>query len=52
MKQTFDTIDEYYNAVIIETRRKHAAEDNPDLRNQKISKDLQQLQKLKGAKYR
>jgi hypothetical protein len=52
MKQTFDTIDEYYNAVIIETRRKHAAEDNPDLKQQKLSKELEALSKLKGAKYR
>ena len=31
---------------------KDAAEDNPDLRQQKLSKDIESLSKLKGAKLR
>ena len=49
---TIDEIDRYYNAEITETRRKHAVEDNPDLKQQKLSKDLEALKKLRGAKYR
>jgi hypothetical protein len=52
MKQTLDTIDEYYNTAITDTRKKHAAEDNHDLRQQKLSRELEALSKLKGAKYR
>jgi hypothetical protein len=52
MQFTINEIDRYYNAEITETRRKHAVEDNPDLRQQKLSKDLEALKKLKGAKYR
>jgi hypothetical protein len=52
MKQTLNTIDEYYNTAITDTRKKHAAEDNHDLRQQKLSRELEALSKLKGAKYR
>jgi hypothetical protein len=45
-------IDKHYNTAIADTRRKHTAEDNPDLKQQKLSKDLEALKKLKGAKYR
>jgi hypothetical protein len=49
---TLNEIDKTYNALIADTRKKHAAEDNRDLRQQKLSKELEQLQKLKGVKYR
>jgi DNA repair exonuclease SbcCD ATPase subunit len=52
MQYALDTIDNTYNVLIADTRKKHAAEDNHDLRQQKLSKELEQLQKLKGAKYR
>jgi hypothetical protein len=52
MKQTLDNIYEYYNTAITDTRKKHAAEDNHDLRQQKLSRELEALSKLKGAKYR
>jgi hypothetical protein len=52
MKQTLDTIDEYYNTAIADTRKKHTVEDNPDLKQQRLAKELQSLSKLKGAKYR
>jgi hypothetical protein len=45
-------IDKTYNTLIADTRKIHAAEDNPDIRQQKLSKDLEGLKKLKGAKYR
>jgi hypothetical protein len=51
MQFTINEIDRYYDNLIAETRRKHAAEDNPDLKQQKLSKDLEALRKLKGAKY-
>jgi hypothetical protein len=52
MQFVLSEIDNTYNNLIIETRRKHAAEDNPDLRHQKLSKDIESLTKLRGAKYR
>jgi hypothetical protein len=52
MQFALSEIDGYYNTQIADTRRKHAAEDNPDLRQQKLSKDLEALRKLKGEKYR
>jgi hypothetical protein len=52
IQYALDTIDNTYNVLIADTRKKHAAEDNHDLRQQKLSKELEQLQKLKGAKYR
>jgi hypothetical protein len=52
MQYTLSEIDKTYNNLITEIREKHAAEDNPDLRQQKLSKDLEALRKLKGAKYR
>jgi hypothetical protein len=45
-------IDKHYNLQVIELRRKHAEADNPDLLGQKLSKDIEQLKKLKGAHYR
>ena len=52
MQFVLSEIDRYYNTQIADTRRKHAEADNPDLRNQKLSKDLEGLKKLRGAKYR
>jgi hypothetical protein len=52
MQFALNEIDKNYNALIADTRRKHAEDDNPDLRQQKLSKDLEALRKLKGAKYR
>jgi hypothetical protein len=52
MQYTLDTIDKNYNELLADTRKKHAVEDNPDLRQQKLSKDIESLKKLKGAKYR
>jgi hypothetical protein len=52
MQYTLDTINKVYNEFLADTRKKHAVEDNPDLKQQKLSKDLQALHKLKGAKYR
>jgi hypothetical protein len=52
MQIAFSEIDEYYNTQIADTRRKHAAEDNPDLRQKRISRELEGLKKLRGAKYR
>jgi hypothetical protein len=49
---TINEIDRYYETKIAETRHKHAAEDNPYLKQQKLSKDLEALHKLKGANYR
>jgi hypothetical protein len=52
MQIALSEIDKTYNALIADTRRKHAAEDNPDLKQQRLSKDLEALKKLKGANYR
>jgi hypothetical protein len=52
MQIALSEIDKTYNALIADTRKKHAVEDNHDLRQQKLSKELEQLQKLKGVKYR
>jgi hypothetical protein len=52
MQFALSEIDKNYNALIADTRRRHAEDDNPDLRRQKLSKDLEALRKLKGAKYR
>ena len=52
MQFALSEIDKNYNALIADTRRRHAEDDNPDLRQQKLSKDLEALGKLKGAKYR
>jgi DNA repair exonuclease SbcCD ATPase subunit len=52
MQYALDTIDNTYNVLITDTRKKHVAEDNHDLRQQKLSKDLEALKRLKGAKYR
>jgi hypothetical protein len=52
MQYARDTIDNTYNVLIADTCKKHTAEDNHDLRQQKLSKDLEALKKLKGAKYR
>jgi rubrerythrin len=52
MQYTLSEIDKTNNNLITEIREKHAAEDNPDLRQQKLSKDLEALKKLKGEKYR
>jgi hypothetical protein len=52
MQFALSEIDKNYNALIADTCRKHAEDDNPDLRQQKLSKDLEALGKLKGAKYR
>jgi hypothetical protein len=52
MQYALDTIDNTYNVLIADTCKKHTAEDNHDLRQQKLSKDLEALKKLKGAKYR
>jgi hypothetical protein len=52
MQIALSEIDKTYNTLIADTRKKHAAEDNPDIRQQKLSKDLEALKKLKGAKYR
>jgi hypothetical protein len=51
MQQALNEVDKYYNAQISETRRRHAQEDNPTLRNQRLSKEIEGLQKLKGAHY-
>jgi hypothetical protein len=51
MQFVLSEIDKYYNIQITETRRKHTIDDNPDLRQQKLSKDFEALKKLKGAKY-
>jgi hypothetical protein len=48
---TINEIDRYYNTQKAETIHKHAAEDNPTLRNQRLSKEIEGLQKLKGAHY-
>jgi hypothetical protein len=52
IQQALDEVDKYYSVAINETRRKHAQEDNPTLRNQKLSKEIESLSKLRGAKYR
>jgi len=52
MQIALSEIDKTYNALIADTRRKHAAEDNHDLKQQRLSKDLEALKKLKGANYR
>jgi hypothetical protein len=52
MQFALSEIDKYYNTQITEIRRRHAVEDNPDLKQQKLSKDLEALHKLKGANYR
>lgn len=48
---TIDEIDRYYNNLISNTKRRHIAEDNPDENQKRISKEIEQLRKLKGAKY-
>jgi hypothetical protein len=45
-------IDKTYNTLLADTRKKHAVEDNPDLKQQRLSRELEGLSKLKGAKYR
>jgi hypothetical protein len=52
MQSAFIEIDKHFNAAINETRRKHAEADNPDLKHQKLSKDIENLKKLKGVNYR
>jgi hypothetical protein len=52
MQFALDTIDKNYNGLIADTRRKHAADDNPDLRQQRLSKELESLKQLKGEKLR
>jgi hypothetical protein len=52
MQFALGEIDKNYNALIADTCRRHAEDDNADLRQQKLSKDLEALRKLKGAKYR
>jgi hypothetical protein len=51
MQFVLDEIDKHYNIQISDTRRKHAQEDNPTLKQERLSKELEQLQRLKGAKY-
>jgi hypothetical protein len=52
MQSAFIEIDKFYNAAINEARRKHAEADNLNLKHQKLSKDIENLKKLKGEKYR
>jgi hypothetical protein len=52
MQFTINEIDKYYETKIAETRRKHTANDNPNLKQQKLANELEGLKKLKGAKYR
>jgi hypothetical protein len=52
MSFVLSEIDNYYNAKIQETRRKHIDSDNQDLKQQRISRELEGLNKLRGAKYR
>jgi hypothetical protein len=51
MQFVFGEVHGYYNTQIAETRLKHSAEDNPDLKQQRLSKELEGLKKLKGARY-
>jgi hypothetical protein len=52
MQFILNEIDKYYNTAIIEIRRKHAEADNPILRGQKLSREIESLSKLKGANLR
>jgi hypothetical protein len=52
MQLTLNEIDKTYNALIADTRPKHAADDNPTLKQQRLSRELEGLSILKGAKYR
>ena len=50
MQLAISEVNKNYNELIVVTRKRHAEEDNLDLRRQKISKQIESLKKLKGAK--